>query len=127
LALKSGGTYSAFNPAVPETIARLSVQLNEVARRRCQRPARSEPTGCKKEGLVMSIEELTQLADEIMLRDMAKAHVIERDSNKAPWDVTANGWDWMVMLMRLAGIDMKDAKFLDELEQARRAHTTAKH
>jgi hypothetical protein len=32
LALKSGGTYAAFNPAVPETIERLSAQLNEVAR-----------------------------------------------------------------------------------------------
>jgi hypothetical protein len=32
LALKSGGTYSAFNPAVPDTIERLSAQLNEVAR-----------------------------------------------------------------------------------------------
>jgi hypothetical protein len=75
----------------------------------------------------MSIEELAQLADEIMLRDMAKAHVIERDSNKAPWDVTANGWDWTVMLMRLAGIDMKDAKFVQVLEQARNLHTAVKH
>jgi hypothetical protein len=32
LALRSGGTYSAFNPAIPETIERLSAQLNEVAR-----------------------------------------------------------------------------------------------
>ena len=32
LALKAGGTYSTFNPAVPETIERLSAQLNEVAR-----------------------------------------------------------------------------------------------
>ncbi len=32
LALRSGGTYSAFNPAVPETIGRLSARLNEVAR-----------------------------------------------------------------------------------------------
>lgn len=32
LALKSGGTYSAFNPAVPQTIERLSEKLNEVAR-----------------------------------------------------------------------------------------------
>jgi hypothetical protein len=32
LALKTGGTYSAFNAAVPETIARLSSQLNDVAR-----------------------------------------------------------------------------------------------
>jgi hypothetical protein len=32
LALKTGGTYSAFNPAVPQTIERLSAQLNEVAR-----------------------------------------------------------------------------------------------
>jgi hypothetical protein len=32
LALKTGGTYSTFNPAVPQTIERLSVQLNEVAR-----------------------------------------------------------------------------------------------
>ena len=32
LALKTGGTYSAFNAAVPETIARLSSQLNNVAR-----------------------------------------------------------------------------------------------
>jgi hypothetical protein len=31
-ALKTGGTYSAFNPAVPQTIERLSAQLNEVAR-----------------------------------------------------------------------------------------------
>src|SRR5262245_15141701 len=32
LALKTGGTCSAFNPAVPQTIERLSAQLNEVAR-----------------------------------------------------------------------------------------------
>jgi hypothetical protein len=32
LALKTGGTYSAFNPTVPATIARLSAQLSEVAR-----------------------------------------------------------------------------------------------
>jgi hypothetical protein len=32
LALKTGGTYSAFNPAVPQTIERLAAQLNEVAR-----------------------------------------------------------------------------------------------
>jgi hypothetical protein len=32
LALKTGGTYSAFNSAVPQTIERLSAQLNEVAR-----------------------------------------------------------------------------------------------
>jgi hypothetical protein len=32
LALKTGGTYSVFNPAVPETIERLSALLNEVAR-----------------------------------------------------------------------------------------------
>jgi hypothetical protein len=32
LALKTGGTHSAFNPAVPKTIERLSAQLNEVAR-----------------------------------------------------------------------------------------------
>ena len=32
LALKTGGTYSAFNPAVAQTIERLSAQLNEVAR-----------------------------------------------------------------------------------------------
>jgi hypothetical protein len=32
LALKSGGTYSAFNPAVPQTIERLSRELAEVAR-----------------------------------------------------------------------------------------------
>jgi hypothetical protein len=32
MALKTGGTYSAFNAAVPETIARLSSQLNDVAR-----------------------------------------------------------------------------------------------
>jgi hypothetical protein len=32
LALKSGGTYSAFNPDIPQTIERLSAQLNEVAR-----------------------------------------------------------------------------------------------
>ena len=32
LALKTGGTYSAFNPAVPQTIKRLSAQLNEAAR-----------------------------------------------------------------------------------------------
>lgn len=32
LALKTGGTYSAFNPAVPQTIKRLSAQLNEIAR-----------------------------------------------------------------------------------------------
>jgi hypothetical protein len=32
LALKTGGTYSAFNPAVPQTIERLSAQLNKVAR-----------------------------------------------------------------------------------------------
>ena len=31
-ALRTGGTYSAFNPAVPQTIERLSAQLNEVAR-----------------------------------------------------------------------------------------------
>ena len=31
LALRSGGTYSTFNPAVPETIERLSARLNEVA------------------------------------------------------------------------------------------------
>jgi flagella basal body P-ring formation protein FlgA len=75
----------------------------------------------------MSIEELAQLADEIIRRDMAKAHVIERDNSKAPWRVTANGWDWMVMLMRLAGVDMKDAKFVQVLEQARNVHTAVKH
>ena len=32
LALKTGGTCSAFNPTVPQTIERLSAQLNEVAR-----------------------------------------------------------------------------------------------
>ena len=32
LALRTGGTYSAFNPATPETIERLSAQSNEVAR-----------------------------------------------------------------------------------------------
>jgi hypothetical protein len=32
LALKTGGTFSAFNPAVTQTIERLSAQLNEVAR-----------------------------------------------------------------------------------------------
>jgi hypothetical protein len=32
LALKTGGTYSAINPAVPQTIERLAAQLNEVAR-----------------------------------------------------------------------------------------------
>lgn len=32
LALKTGGAYFAFNPAVPQTIERLSAQLNEVAR-----------------------------------------------------------------------------------------------
>ena len=32
LALKTGGTYSAFNPGVPQTIERLSAQSNEVAR-----------------------------------------------------------------------------------------------
>ena len=32
LALKTGGIYSAFNPAVPESIERLSAQLNEIAR-----------------------------------------------------------------------------------------------
>jgi hypothetical protein len=32
LALRTGGTYSAFNPAAPQTIERLSAQLNEVAR-----------------------------------------------------------------------------------------------
>jgi hypothetical protein len=32
LSLKTGGTFSAFNPAVPQTIERLSAQLNEVAR-----------------------------------------------------------------------------------------------
>ena len=31
LALKTGGTYSAFNPAVPQTIERLSAQLNKIA------------------------------------------------------------------------------------------------
>jgi hypothetical protein len=78
----------------------------------------------------MSIKELAQLADEILLRDMAKAQVIERDNNKAPWGITENGWDWMTILMRLAGIDridMKDAKFIDVLEQARRAHRAVKH
>jgi hypothetical protein len=29
---ETGGTYSAFNPAVPQTIERLAAQLNEVAR-----------------------------------------------------------------------------------------------
>jgi hypothetical protein len=32
LALKTGGTYSVFNPAVPQTIERLSAQLNKIAR-----------------------------------------------------------------------------------------------
>jgi hypothetical protein len=32
LALRSGGTYSEFNPTVPASIERLSAQLNEVAR-----------------------------------------------------------------------------------------------
>jgi hypothetical protein len=32
LTLKTGGTYSAFNPAVPQTIERLAAQLDEVAR-----------------------------------------------------------------------------------------------
>ena len=75
----------------------------------------------------MSFEELAQLADEIILRDMAKAHVIERDNNKAPWGINENGWDWMMILMRLAGIDLKDAKFVQELEQARNVHTAVKH
>ena len=75
----------------------------------------------------MSFEELAQLADEIILRDMAKAHVIERDNNKVPWGITENGWDWMMILMRLAGIDMNDAKFVQELEQAHKVHTAVKH
>jgi hypothetical protein len=45
LALKTGGTYSAFNAAVPETIARLSSQLNEVAR---VAVASVAAIGCKK-------------------------------------------------------------------------------
>ena len=32
LALRSGGTYSTFNSTIPETVQRLSAQLNEVAR-----------------------------------------------------------------------------------------------
>jgi len=75
----------------------------------------------------MGFEELAQLADEIVLRDMAKAHVIERDNNKGPWGINGNGWDWMMILMRLAGIDLKDAKFVQELEQARNVHTAVKH
>lgn len=72
----------------------------------------------------MAIEKLAQLAEEITLREMAEARVIERKHNEASWDITEKGWEWMIMLGRTA---MKNAKFVELLELARRVHASAKH
>jgi hypothetical protein len=48
--------------------------------------------------------------------------VIEREHDEASWGVTEEGWVWMMMLVRLAGIGMKDVKFEHMIEHARRAH-----
>jgi hypothetical protein len=41
---------------------------------------------------------------------MAEARVIERKRDEASWDITEKGWEWMIMLGRMA---MKSTKFVE--------------
>jgi hypothetical protein len=72
------------------------------------------------------MDELRQLIEETTLQEMAEAHLLKR-GNSDSWNVTEKGWDWMMMLMRLVGIDMKDAKFEQVFAHARRMHAPVKH
>jgi hypothetical protein len=56
----------------------------------------------------MADSELTQLADELTLREMLIAGLLDREGETG-WNVSEKGWEYMTMLMGLAGIDMKDA------------------
>jgi hypothetical protein len=59
----------------------------------------------------MADSELTQLAKELTLREMVIAGLLNREGDTG-WNVSEKGWEYMTMLMGLAGINLKkDVKF----------------
>jgi hypothetical protein len=56
--------------------------------------------------------ELTRLAEELTLREMLIAGLLNREGDPG-WNVSEKGWKYMTKLMGLAGIDIKDAEFID--------------